>query len=123
ADAVDLEVDLVLALELDLFVVEAPGEVDVAVGGDDGGGVEAMELPSSDLSGHRREYTKGIFGAAVTGRRLPFLVEVSCRESRQPGLRTCGWGPGDAVLLKKSESVPTAPGRRAPESRRGRARP
>ena len=31
---VDLEVDLVLPLELDFLVVDPPGEVDVAVGGD-----------------------------------------------------------------------------------------
>ena len=38
--AVDLEVDLVLPLELDFLVVDATGEVNVAVGGDQSGGVE-----------------------------------------------------------------------------------
>ena len=67
--AVDLKVDLVLALELDLFVVEAAGEVDVAVGGDEGPGVEASIFVGSDLGCHRasgREYTKGVAVTDVT---------------------------------------------------------
>jgi hypothetical protein len=40
AGAADLEVDLVLPLELDLLVVDPPGEVDVAVGRDERGGIQ-----------------------------------------------------------------------------------
>ena len=58
AGAVDLEVDLVLPLELDLLVVDPPGEVDVAVGGDERGVVQAVVFARRDLRRHGRKYSK-----------------------------------------------------------------
>ncbi len=60
AYAVDLKVDLVLPLELDFLVVDAAGQVDVAVGGDERAAVEPVGVVGADLGRHGRgEYTKG----------------------------------------------------------------
>src|ERR1700687_3655142 len=56
--AIDLKVDLVLALELDLLVVDPAGQVDVAVGGDQRGRVQAVESVSPDLGRHRSDIPK-----------------------------------------------------------------
>ena len=68
AGAVDLKVDLVLALELDLFVVETTGKIDVAVGGDQRLRIEAAVSLGSDLGRHFAsggEYTKGVRAGRV----------------------------------------------------------
>jgi hypothetical protein len=68
ADAVDLEVDLVLALQLDLFVVELAGKTDVAIGGDQGLRIEAGIVGSNRVAGG--EYSKGVT-ADTEAPRLP----------------------------------------------------
>jgi hypothetical protein len=52
ARAADLEIDLVLPLELDLLVVDAPREVDVAVRRDERGGIQPEILARFDLGRH-----------------------------------------------------------------------
>ena len=109
AGAVDLEVDLVLPLELDLLVVDPAREIDVAVGGDERGGIEAVVL-TPDL-----------------GRHLQVSVHVGARYSASHAGRTTGSRLPRAEARMPQTSRPATSkrdeeDRRRPSGSTGRAR-